>query len=84
MTVASSFSLEPNLIWWLKVFSSNYLLYDFNTTKFKNFSKNFMDVFVLLDPLEILSHYPDTDIYHWLSGRLQWIMDKVFRERLMV
>ena len=51
---------------------------------FKIFQKIFLDFFVILDPLEILSHYPDIDISHLLSEVFQWIMDKVFRERVMV
>ena len=43
-----------------------------------------LDFLVILDILEILSHYPDIDISHWFSEHFQWIMDKVFRERLMV
>ena len=34
----------------------------------KNFKKFFFDFFLLLVPLEILSHYPDIDISHWLRG----------------
>ena len=48
---------------------------------FKN--KNY-DIFLLLVPLEILSHYPDIDVSHWLREDVQWIMGKVFREKLMV
>ena len=51
---------------------------------FQNFSKYFLDLFVILDPLEILSHYPDTDISRWLSGHFQRTTDTVFREIFMV
>ena len=45
----------------------------------KNFKKHF-GYFLI----EFLSHYPDIDISHWLRENYQWIMDKVFREKLMV
>ena len=71
MTGVSSFALQPKLIW-LSVFSFNYLLYDFNATRFQNFSKNFLITFVLV-PLEILSQYPDVDIFHSLREDVQRI-----------
>ena len=43
-----------------------------------------MDFFVLLVPLEILSHSPDINISHCLRELVKWILDKVFREKLMV
>ena len=49
------------------VLSSNYLLYDFNATRFKKLKKNFLDIFLLLVPLESLIHYPDTNIFFWLG-----------------
>ena len=45
--------------------------------------QNFLDR-LLLVPLEILSHYPDIDISHWLGEDFHRLMDKVFREKLMV
>ena len=78
-----SFQLRPKLIL-LKVLSSNYLLYELNATRFQKFLKIFSDIFVILVPLEILSHYPDVDISHWFRGHFQWIMDKVVREMLIV
>ena len=42
------------------------------------------DNFLLLFPLEIVSHYPDSDISHTLSVDVKWIMLKVFRVKLMV
>ena len=75
--------LLQSKIFWLAVLSSNYLLYDFNATRFLNFEKNFLDIFLLLVPLEMLSHYLDIAISHWLEEDFQWIMDKVFREKLM-
>ena len=78
-----SLLLQPKLIWML-VLSSNYFLYEFNATRFQNFKRNFLDVFVLLVPLEIISYYPDIDFSHWLREEVQWNMVKVFREKLMV
>ena len=66
----------------LAVYSSKYLLYDFNATNFQK--KIFLDILLLLVPLEILSHYPDIDISHWLGEDFQWIMDKAFKEKLLV
>ena len=44
----------------------------------------YLDIFVLLVPLEIVSHYPDIDSIYWLREDAQWIMDKFFRDKLMV
>ena len=41
---------------------------------FKIFQK-ILENFVILVPLEILSHYPDIDISQWLRENFQWIMD---------
>ena len=49
----------------------------------KIFHKNFGVFFLLLFPLEILSHYPEIDNAHFLRKDIQWILDKVFREKLM-
>ena len=35
---------------------------------FKIFWKNFLDIFLLLVPLEICSHYSDTDIAYWFKN----------------
>ena len=51
---------------------------------FKIFEKNFMDMFLLLFPLEILSNYPDIDFSHWPRENFYRMMDKVFREKLSV
>ena len=45
--------------------------------------KKSLDVFLLLVPLEIILLYTDTDISQWLRKIVQWIMVKVFREKLM-
>ena len=39
-----------------------------------------LDIFVLLVPFEILSHYLKIDSSHWLRKEVQWILDKAFRE----
>ena len=44
----------------------------------------FFDIFLLLVPLEILSHYPDIDNSHWLKEDVQWVVDKVSREKFIV
>ena len=46
--------------------------------------KKFLDFFVLLVTFEILSHYPNIDISHWLKEDVQWITDKIFIEKFMV
>ena len=43
-----------------------------------------LDISILLVPLEILSHYSDIDVTHWLKDDVQWTTDKVFSEKLMV
>ena len=83
MTGSPFFQLQPKLTW-LAVLSSNALLYDLDSTRFQNFSKKFLDIFVQLVPLEILSHYPDFGISHRLREDVQRIMDKVLRQNLMV
>ena len=80
MTGILSFLLKPKSFW-LAVLSANYLVYEFNATKFQ--IKN-LHIFLLLISLEILLHYPDIDISHWLREDVHWIMDKVFKEKLMI
>ena len=53
------------------------------TQDFKK-NKKKLDIFVLLVTFEILSHYPNMDISHWLTEDVQWITDKNFLERCMV
>ena len=48
----------------------------------KIFQNFFLDISVKLVPLEILSHYPDIDISHWLREQFQWIMDKFSEKNL--
>ena len=81
MTAPSSFVLQPNLIW-LAVSPSNYLLYDFNDTRFQKIKKKILDIFVLLVTFEILSQYPIIDSSHWLKEDVQWITDKIFMKNL--
>ena len=50
---------------------------------FKNFKIYILDIFLLLVPLEILSHHPEIDISQWLGEKFQCIIDKDFREKLM-
>ena len=53
------------------------------TQDFKKLKKK-LDIFVLLVTFEILSHYPNIDISHWLAEDVQWIADKNFIEKFMV
>ena len=53
------------------------------TQDFKKFKKFFFDIFVLLVTFEILSHYPNIDISHWLQKDVQCITDKNFLEQFM-
>ena len=46
--------------------------------------KKKMDIFLLLFPLEIFLHYPDTDISDMIKVDVKWIMLKVFRGIFMV
>ena len=50
---------------------------------FKNNFKNF-NIFVFLNPFEISSHYPNLDSFRWFREDVQWIIDKVFTEKLVV
>ena len=42
------------------------------------------DIFLLLVSLENLSHSPGIENSHWLREDVQYILDKIFREKLMV
>ena len=53
-------------------------------TRFFIISKKTGFFFVILVPFEILSQYPNIDCSHWLGKEFQWIIDKVFREKIMV
>ena len=48
------------------------------------FLKFFWFFFVLLVTSELISHYPKIDSSQWLKKYVQWISDKVFREKLML
>ena len=48
------------------------------TQDIKKILKIFLDVFVLLNTFEILTHYPNIDISHWLKEDIHWITDKNF------
>ena len=39
--------------------------------------------FVLLVPFEILSRYPNVDGFYCFGENVQWILEKVLREKLM-
>ena len=43
-----------------------------------------LDIFVLLVPLEILSHCPIIDSSHRLQEDVQWVKEKVFKEKFVV
>ena len=43
----------------------------------------FLDIFVFLIPVEILSHYPHIDSSHWFREDVKLIIDKVCGEKLM-
>ena len=44
----------------------------------------FVVVFVLLVTFELLSHYPNIDSSNLIKQNVQWIPDKIFREKLLV
>ena len=44
----------------------------------------FLDIFVFLNPFEILPYYSNFDSSRWFREDVQWIIDKVFIEKLMV
>ena len=44
----------------------------------------FADTFVFLNPFEILSHYPNLDSSRWFREDFQWIIEKIFREQLIL
>ena len=60
------------------------MLYDFNDTRFQKILSFFLDISVLLITFEILSNYSLIDSSYWLQEYNQWIMNKLFREKLMV
>ena len=51
------------------------LVYLFDATRLRNFSKKILDTFV---------NYPKFDFSHWFREEVQRIIDKLFRETLMV
>ena len=40
--------------------------------------------FLILVPFDILSFYPNIDSSEWLQENVEWIIEKVFIEKLMV
>ena len=61
----------PLRLIWLADLSSNYWLYDCNDTRLQKNFRKFLEIFVLLDTFEILSHYPNIDSSHWLKEHVQ-------------
>ena len=53
-------------------------------TSMSHFFLIFVIIFVLLVTFELISPYPKIDSSNWLRKCVQWIIDKVFREKLMV
>ena len=47
------------------------------TQDFKKLKK-ILDIIVLLVTFEILSHYPNIDISHWLTEDVHWMTNKNF------
>ena len=83
MTEPSSFLLQPNFIWSAVSFS-NYWLYDFNDRNFQKLLYIFWLVsyyWLLLNPYHIIQILI-TPI--GLEKNVQWITDKVFREKPLV
>ena len=78
-----SFLPQPKIIW-LAVLSFNYWSFDFNATRFRKKFFKVLDIFVLLVPFEILSHYLNNYRSHWLGEDVQWMIDQVFRNKRMV
>ena len=77
---APSFLMQPKSIW-LAVLSPNYCIYDFDAMNFRHFYINFWLFFIILVPIEILSHYPIIDTSYWLRENVQLAINKVFREK---
>ena len=50
----------------------------------QDFKIKILDIFVIVVPLEILTHCPDIDISHWLNEIFQRISEKVVNEKLTV
>ena len=76
--VPHSFLMQPKLIR-LAVLSCNYWSFDSNATRFHKIFSKFLDVFVSLVLLELLSHYHNIDSPNRLMKEFHWIIDKSFR-----
>ena len=52
----------------------------------QDFKNNFKTIgfFVFLNPFEILSHYPNLDSSRWFWEDVQWIIDEIFEEKIIV
>ena len=46
---------------------------------FKQKIFKFSDIFVFLDPVEILSHYANIESSHWYWKDVKWSIEKIFR-----
>ena len=67
---------------WLVVSSFNYWFYGFGATSLIFFLV--FGFFVTLVQFEILSHNPKNNSSQWLREGVQWITNKIFREKFMV
>ena len=76
------FLFQPKLIWYALLYA-NYRFYEFDGTSFQNFKKKIQIFFGNLIPFEILFRFPTIDSSHWLRKDVQWIVDKVFREKMV-
>ena len=83
MTGSLSFLQQPQLNW-LAVISSRHWFYDFGATSFHNLKKLyfFSNFWFLFKSYHIILSIIDSS--HWLREGVQLIMDKNFREKLMV
>ena len=75
--------LQPKLIN-LALLSSNNWFNDFDATRFQKTVKIFLNIFVFLVPVKILSYYPNNDSSNWLREDLQWIEYNFFKQKFIV
>ena len=75
--------LQPKLFWFAA--SSSYFWFDeFHARVFINFCDIWKIFGQVFGSSEISSYYPKTVGSHWLRKDVQWIIDKVFKEKLTV
>ena len=65
-TGPQSFLLQPKLLC-LAFLLSKYSSHDVNATNFQKKNLKFLDILLLLVPLEILAHFAVIDISQWLE-----------------